>query len=125
MKKYPLYCLLFLGIFNSSAVWMPASKPMVSAAPFESTEEACFLPKVSNLTFTMITTTSVSFTWSPVAGAGYYRIKVYDKVNNDLARNYLVAAQPGTNASTASGLVAGVQYSLAVTPVCANGQESL
>ncbi len=125
MNKFLLYCLLFSGVFNSSAVSIPTLKPIVSVGSCETTEKSCFLPRVSSITVTEITSTTVTFKWPAVPGASYYRIKIYDSENNDLARNYIVTAQPGTNVSTASGIVPGVSYNISIGCLCSNGQGSL
>ena len=126
MKKILFSSFLLVWLVGNSATFRPAPvQPMSPAIANDTDEKGCFLPSVKGIQIISTSGTTLTVVWNPTQGAAYFRIKAYDGVNNALVRNFLVVAKPSDNTVVLQDLIPGVLYSVYVSAVCANGQESL
>jgi hypothetical protein len=84
----------------------------------------CFLDRVGNVNYVIISSSSIKLTWNPVPGAAYYRVYTYNTNTNKLISNLVVDAKTSGNTATVTGLTANVPYAVDVVPLCASGMES-
>lgn len=126
MKKILFSAFLMMWLAGNAATFGPTprqSMPLTIAD--DSDENGCFLPSVKGIQIISASGSTLIVVWNPTQGAAYFRIKAYDGVNNALVRNVLVVAKPSDNTVVLQDLIPGVLYSVYVSAVCVNGQESL
>jgi Fibronectin type III domain len=80
-------------------------------------EDNCNLPGPSNLTNTGATTTSLAFSWDPVAGSNGYEILLSEVVTGDP----IYSDHIFTESVNITGLNPDTEYELKVWSVCSNG----
>jgi Fibronectin type III domain len=115
LRHFLFISFLSLGQWVMGNTTLPELNPTLASTG----SVICNLPAPSNLVVTDITTTSLSFAWSPVSGADGYGVQLIDVSNGEMVyTDHIYNENIAIN-----GLQPDRQYEFGVWAYCVNGER--